>query len=156
MYEGSHECTKCSNPASVHFGCVYMTTNVWQGIKLCLVSWAIVCPSPFSAGPKSSFLCKFGWRGLPHQQQSSTNQRDLLSGERIRCPVVRVAGLTTPQHGHLGSYRDGLGFHLPPKCVLLVRLQWGLETPDGRSLRSLTLPGCVDRSMKWRWGPRGC
>lgn len=62
-----------------------MTTNIWQGIKSCLVSWAIVCPSPFGVGPRSSFLFMFGLEGLPHPQQSSTNLWDLLSGERIRC-----------------------------------------------------------------------
>lgn len=64
----------CSNPASFLFGCVYIT-NIRQGVKsLCLVSWVLACPSSFSVDPEPSF--KGG--GVPYQQQSSTNQWDLL------------------------------------------------------------------------------
>ena len=97
MYEDSHECTKCSNPASVHFGCVYMTTQVWQGIKLCPVSWVLVCPSPSVLDPTLPCFLSLVWGGgVPHQQQSSTSQWHLLSGKRINC--LNAESLAWPHH----------------------------------------------------------
>lgn len=155
MYEGSHECTKCSNPASVHLGCVYMTTNIWQGIKSCLVSWAIVCPSPFGVGPRSSFLFMFGLEGSPHLQQSSTNLWDLLSGERIRC-------LNGKSHWPAHTTARPLGFlqrwpRFPPHPTPAPCNVGFLSSCSGVSrplMRSRTLPGCVGKSAEWRWGPR--
>lgn len=44
--------------------------------------------------------------------------------------------LTTPRHGHLGSWRDGLSFHLSPKGLLPAWLRGVLKTPGWRSLSS--------------------
>lgn len=117
MYEGSHECTKCSNPASVHFGCVYMTTNVWQGIKLSSVMGNSMPLPPISVGPKSSFLPKFWWRGCRISSNHQPTNGIYLVVKGLAVSMVRVTGLTTPQPGHLGSNRDGLSFHLLPPQV---------------------------------------
>lgn len=79
---------------------------------------------------------------MPHQQQSSTNQWDLLSGERISCFNGKSHWPDhTPQHGHLRSYRDGLSFHpFPPPPQMFASCLIGMGSWDPRGEVTATSP----------------
>lgn len=66
MYEGSLECTECSNPASVCSGGVCVTATASQGVPSCVVGgWGILCPSQSASAPRPLFFKVGG--GLSHQ-----------------------------------------------------------------------------------------
>lgn len=128
MYEDSHECIECSHPASVHLGCVYMTTNVRQGIKSCLVSFALACPSPFSVGSKPSFPFMFVGRGNHiSSNHQPTSQWDLLSGEWIGYLVGKSHWSDHTTEWPLGSFRDGLRFQRSPQMFASCPVERGSQ-----------------------------
>lgn len=59
------------------------------------MSWAKACPSPFSVGPKSSFLLKFGWRGCRISSNHQPTNGIYLVVKGLAVSMVRVTGLTT-------------------------------------------------------------
>ncbi|XP_073645408.1 LOW QUALITY PROTEIN: uncharacterized protein [Tursiops truncatus] len=94
MYEDSHECTKCSNPASVHFGCVYMTTHaeVSRNVWVCL---SLRAASPLHPRPRGgrghsghlglSDLTRSGYRGaVCHSRVTETSPHKPLPGHAVR------------------------------------------------------------------------
>lgn len=116
-----------------------MTTQGFTGNKVVPNVMGVSVPLPLSVGPHPSLLFKFGG-GVPHQQQSSTNQWDLLSGKQINC-------LNAKSHWPDHTIVWPLGFlqtwlHFPPLPQMFTLPEWGggSQTSDWRPLSSGTLP----------------
>lgn len=143
MYEDSHECTKCSDPASVH-----MAVSTWrqkfdrESSGVCVTSASV--PLPLQCWLQT--LLSFQVRGHISSSYQPTNGIYLVvTGLAVK--MVRVGKrccLTTPQHGHLGSCRDGLSFHLPPP-----KGSWDPWLEVTELLPCLA----VVTILKWSWGP---